>query len=138
MDINQINALSGLSSHMGNIGSLPTEHLTSNFADILQNRLENIHSLMERDEILQACRDVEAYFIQLLWKEMRKSSDAFASGGILPRSNAEKIFQEMLDEENSKNMAKSGGIGIADMMYRQLTQHLNRRDISNEQLEILQ
>ena len=55
----------------------------------------------------------------MLLKEMRKS---------VPSSNssfAENTFTEMLDEEISNELSKGKGIGIADMMYKQLSSRLN-------------
>ena len=37
------------------------------------------------------------------------------------KSNALEIFEDMRDTELMNAAAKSGGIGIADMMYKQLT-----------------
>ena len=37
------------------------------------------------------------------------------------KSNAIEIFEDMRDTELMNVAAKSGGIGIADMMYQQLT-----------------
>ena len=32
-----------------------------------------------------------------------------------------QTFREMLDQEWSKNIAQSGGMGLGEMLYRQLT-----------------
>ena len=47
----------------------------------------------------------------------------------MKKSNAEKLFQEMLDQEVSKTAANQGGIGLADMMYKQLERQNNAIDI---------
>jgi flagellar protein FlgJ len=74
----------------------------------------------EAAELREACEAFESYFLQILFREMRKTTFA-DEGGFFAKSYAEKIFIDMLDEEISKNMAKSGGIGLAEQMLRQMT-----------------
>ena len=70
-------------------------------------------------QLRKACEGFESYFIQSMFREMRKTS--LSTGGIFEKSNAEKIFEDMLYEEYSKTAAAKGGVGLADMMYRQLS-----------------
>ena len=84
-------------------------------------------------ELKKACQDFEAYFLQMMWKEMRNTVDT--SGSFLQPGQAELIFQDMLDEENSKSAASTGRLGLADMMYRQMSQQLNANAIPQAALE---
>ncbi|MDR1664550.1 MAG: rod-binding protein [Clostridiales bacterium] len=99
-----------------------------------QKTLENFQSVLEKaqqnqsagdakrnEEIREACEEFESYFLQMMFREMRKTS--FSEGGLFEKSHAEQIFTDMLDEEVSKQSAKHGGIGIAEMMYKQMTQY---------------
>ena len=44
-----------------------------------------------------------------------------ASGKAGPLSGQnQRVYQDMMDQEMSRTMAKGGGIGLADMMYQQL------------------
>lgn len=66
----------------------------------------------------EAAREFESLFLNQLLKSMRKTvekSELFHGG------HAEDIYTEMLDTELSKELASSGGIGLADMLIRQLT-----------------
>ena len=47
--------------------------------------------------------------------------------GILKRSQAEELFQGMLDEELAKIMAESGETGLARSLYQQLVQSLEEK-----------
>lgn len=71
-------------------------------------------------ELREACESFESYFIQTMFREMRKTS--FDENGFIAKSQAEKMFTDMMDEETAKTAAKTGGIGLADMMYKQMTQ----------------
>ena len=66
----------------------------------------------------KTCRDFESLFINYLMQEMRKTipEDSLFGGG-----QAEKIYSSMLDNEVSKTMAQQRGIGLAAMLYNQLS-----------------
>ena len=84
-----------------------------------QSVLENAAAVQNDEELLSACKEFESYFIQMMFKAMRKTIDTSAS--LIPKSNAENIFQDMLDEEYAASSVKNGrGIGLAEMMYKQM------------------
>lgn len=69
-------------------------------------------------ELKRAVADFESLFINQMFKSMRETigkSELFHGG------KAEDIYTSMLDAELSKNMAQAGGIGLADMLMRQLS-----------------
>lgn len=68
-------------------------------------------------EELEAAQGMESLMIEQMVQEMRKSVQ---HSDLLPVSNGEKIYQQMLDLEYSKQMSKSGRFGIADLVLEQL------------------
>ncbi len=64
----------------------------------------------------QAAKQFEAVFTQMMVKSMR---DATMSGGLLG-SDQEKMFNGMLDDQLAQQLASHKGIGLADMMLKQL------------------
>lgn len=75
-------------------------------------------SLQEDEKLKAACKDFEAMFLNLMWTKMRET---VPDNTLYGTSHGEKIIQSMLDTELTKNMADAGGIGIAAMMYRQMS-----------------
>lgn len=71
-------------------------------------------------KLREACDGFESIFIQKMWQEMR---NAIPKTGLLT-GREERFWQDMYDQELSKSMTKAGGIGLADMMYEQLSQNL--------------
>jgi Rod binding domain-containing protein len=66
--------------------------------------------------VRQTSEQFEAYFIQQMMKTMRESiekSDLVEGGSI-------DMYQDMMDKEISLQMVKRGGMGLADMMERQM------------------
>jgi flagellar protein FlgJ len=89
-----------------------------NFQAALDNAMEN----KDKEQLRKACIEFESYFVHMMFKEMRKSVDS--SSGIFPKGQAETIFQDMLDEEVAKAIANGRGIGLADMMFRQMKNNI--------------
>jgi pentatricopeptide repeat protein len=71
----------------------------------------------EAVELKKACVQFEAYFFQMMLKEMRKTS---LGSGSPAKGREESIFTEMLDDERSKAVAVNGSFGLAEMMFKQM------------------
>ncbi|MBP2639153.1 MAG: flagellar rod assembly protein/muramidase FlgJ [Firmicutes bacterium] len=76
-------------------------------------------SAEEDKKMREACQGMEAIFLNLMLSRMR---DTVPKSGLTGSSSQESIMRSMLDTEMTKNLAQSGGIGLADMIYRQLRQ----------------
>jgi peptidoglycan hydrolase FlgJ len=90
----------------------------------IENKLQNIGKAGGADEkelkqLDSVSRDLESLFIYMLMKEMRKTVQETK---LIDGGKGEEIFRDMLDEEMSKKMAAAPqGIGIAKMVYDQLS-----------------
>ncbi len=76
-------------------------------------------------ELKDTAEQFESLFIQQLLTQMRKTvpdSDLFGD------RKAEKLFESMLDEQLSIEMARAGGIGLSDIIYRQMVLHVPSND----------
>ena len=71
-------------------------------------------------KLREACEGFESVFIQKMWQEMRNT---LPKNGLL-HGRDEQYWQDMYDQELSKSMTSAGGIGLADMMYDQLSRNL--------------
>jgi Rod binding domain-containing protein len=71
-----------------------------------------------KSKLFEECREFESIFVKMMLKEMRNSVDKTDS--LLNGGWAEDIYQDMLDDEYSKTMAKNAGFGLADQLYKQL------------------
>ncbi|MDL2266519.1 peptidoglycan DD-metalloendopeptidase family protein [Desulfovibrio sp. OttesenSCG-928-G15] len=87
--------------------------------DALKKRLANEPS--KEEKLRESCEGFEAIFLQKMWEQMRKN---VPKEGYL-HSKDEETYQSLFDVELCKKMASAGGIGLADMMYEQLSQQLD-------------
>ena len=73
----------------------------------------------DNEALMQACVEFEAYFTNLLFKQMRSTINT--EGSFIKKNQGEKIFTEMLDEEISNDFAKgANGMGLAKSLYEQM------------------
>ncbi|MCG8530166.1 MAG: peptidoglycan DD-metalloendopeptidase family protein [Desulfovibrionales bacterium] len=77
-------------------------------------------SAADSAKLREAVEGFEAIFIQKMWQQMRKS---VPKSGMF-KSRDEKMWQSMYDQELSIKMSRSGGVGLSDMLYRQLSETL--------------
>jgi peptidoglycan hydrolase FlgJ len=68
----------------------------------------------------QAARDFEAIFVNQLLKTMQPSQ----TGGIFPASPGRQLYQDLMNEELSKTIARGRGIGLADTLIRDMARLL--------------
>ena len=71
-------------------------------------------------KLRKAVEGFESIFIQKMWQQMRNT---VPKEGMF-KSREEKMWQGMYDQELSVKMSQSGGIGLSDMLYKQLSEKL--------------
>lgn len=67
----------------------------------------------------KAAQDLEQVFLSMMLKTMRNS---IPKAGLLEESNQRKIFEDMMYDEYAGQMARAGGIGLADMIVSEFEQ----------------
>ena len=70
-------------------------------------------------EIKDASVQLEAIMLKLMYSEMWKT---VPKNKLFGDDNAMEIYRDMYNEELTKVAAEGGGIGLADFIYKQLTQ----------------
>lgn len=83
----------------------------------IESKSQNLEGADDK-RLKEVCQDFESIFLYMMMKEMRKN---VPNDGIIEKSQASLMFEDMYMEEMSKEISKSdNGIGLADMMYEQL------------------
>lgn len=72
---------------------------------------------MSKAQAREAAEQFEAVFLSQMLSPMFETvpTDSFMGGG-----HAESVYRGMMVEEMGKSLAKQGGIGIADSVYREI------------------
>lgn len=90
------------------------QHKTGRFASVLQQAVLN----RDNTQLYKACQDLESVFVYRLLSTMRSS---IPRSDLITRSLATQTFESMLDEEYAGIISRQGSLGLADIMFRQLT-----------------
>jgi flagellar protein FlgJ len=65
-----------------------------------------------------AAQQLESLFVNLLFKEMRKSAPPTSFTG--KPSNADNIYADMLDEKRAESLSQTGSLGIGKLIEQEL------------------
>ncbi|MDA8483446.1 flagellar assembly peptidoglycan hydrolase FlgJ [Pseudomonas resinovorans] len=87
------------------------------------NRLSQFKAGKDRDSeanIRKVAQEFESLFLNEMMKSMRQAGEAFAEGNYL-NSNETKTYQDMHDQQLAVTLSKQGGVGLADVLTRQLS-----------------
>ena len=79
----------------------------------------------------QVAKQFESLFVNMMLKTMRDSNKAFSEGNYLS-SNEMEMHQQNFDNQLSVHLTAGEGIGLADVLFRQLVQQY---DANEEALE---
>ena len=110
-----INGLHNTNMMQHSISIQRDENTSEDFQSVLQGAIENGTS----DEVRAAAVEIEGFFLNMMLQEMRKTVPE--AQGVFKRSSAEVMMQEMLDQKVAMDIAEAGGIGLANMLYKQLS-----------------
>jgi flagellar protein FlgJ len=69
----------------------------------------------------EAARQFESLFTQMLLKSMREANKSFGEDSLFGSDQAD-MYQDMFDDQIAMQLSKGKGLGLADMLVRQLQQ----------------
>jgi Rod binding domain-containing protein len=70
------------------------------------------------DDAHKAARSLESYFLRRVLAEVKTSENSLTGGGF-----AGDTFKDMFDEAIADSMANAGGVGMADIIAKQMDPH---------------
>ncbi len=82
----------------------------------------------DQEQLKESCKDFESVLLNYMIAQMRKT---VPETGFLNSSMGSKIFTDMMFEEIAMTIAKSGGIGLGDMLYESLSGQLEAEEARN-------
>ena len=121
MDILPINQIKYITDIKMKNADIPREDLqgvsgTENINDF-ESKLQNAINNRDEKALKETCQQLEEVFLQMMYRQMKAT---IPKSDIFPESIGKEIFDSMLDECLIKEAAKANGIGLSDMMYKQL------------------
>lgn len=112
---------------IGNIGAY-TDYLTSQAMQ--SNKLDNTlnktdYSKANEDELLSACKQFEAYFLEQVFKEMQKTVDCLKDDSSSSNNSLVDYFKGNALQKLTAVSTETQGLGIAQMLYEQMKRNYN-------------
>lgn len=124
--IPKINSAMGTGTQVSDTAQL---NKTVNEANSFEKALENAKSTKDNAALMKTCQEFESLFVNMMMKSMRQATLVNEEENqFIEKSFGRGIFEDMRDEELSKKVSQGGGIGIAKMMYKQLSQYNKEED----------
>lgn len=94
----------------------------------LENSLNADYSKADSEELMNVCKEFETYFVEQIFKEMRKTipkSESTSSSS----SFMKEYYEDGLYQEYAKAITQQGdGIGLAKTLYEQMKRNYNIED----------
>ena len=98
----------------------------------LRDQFQDGGNKEQKEELKKACQGFESLFLQKLWEKMR---DTVPQEGFL-HSKQEKMYLSMFNRELAKQWSEQGGIGLGDMLYKNLTGQLEQAGHSSGSTQV--
>jgi len=73
----------------------------------------------------EVAQQFESIFMNMVLKSMRNANEAFSEEGFLSNQQS-KLYRDMYDQQISLNMTEGPGLGMADMLVKQLSGFVDR------------
>lgn len=115
---------------ISNITSMYTDYLAqqNTSTDKLNNTIQNTdYSKAGDEELLEACKQFEAYFLEQVFKEMQKTIDCFKPEGSEndPNNTLVDFFKDSTVQELAATSTEIQGLGLAQTLYEQMKRNYN-------------
>ena len=85
----------------------------------LESELKTDYAQATNDELMDACKEFEAYFVEQMFKEMMKTipeSDTTSSY----TSNLMDYYKDSMVQEIASDSTEQNSLGLAQMLYEQM------------------
>lgn len=119
-----------------NVASMYTDtyaNASNQAADRLQNKLNGAnYAKATDDELMDACKQFEAYFIEQMFKEMVKTIPSESEGSGSMNSMLDYYKDQMIQGIAEEASNQNGGFGLAQMLYEQMRRNYGLDSISAE------
>lgn len=110
---------------IGGVGSVYADYMASQVsstkADTIKNKIENSAGAANEEELLDACKQFESYFLEQVFKEMLKTTKVFSDDD--ENGYASKMvdyFKDSAVQHLCEQATAGDGLGLANMLYEQM------------------
>ena len=106
-------------------------------ASKLQNQLDNAGKAKTDDELMDACKEFEAYFLEQMFKAMMKTIPESEETSSYT-TNLMDYYKDSMVQEAASASTEQNSLGLAQMLYEQINAITICRDGGEERLLVKQ
>ena len=89
--------------------------------DEFEKKLQAAMNKKDDKELKKVCQDFEGLMLNMLYKQMKAT---VPKSDLIPSDMGKDIFESMLDDKLVEESSKSKSVGLADMLYKQLSRQM--------------
>jgi Rod binding domain-containing protein len=124
---------------LSGIGSVYSDYLTSGAssskASTLESTLENASSSSDSDDLLDACKQFESYFVEQVFNAMIETTKVFSDDDEDGYSSKMvDYYKDFAVQELCDQVTESGSLGLANTLYEQMKRNYNIDTVTPEEL----
>lgn len=109
---------------IGGVSSAYADYLTKqasgNKASSLQSKLENSGESVDEKELMDACKEFEAYFMEQVFNSMLETTKVFSDDENGYASKMVDYFKDFAVQELCGKVTEGSGLGLANTLYEQM------------------
>lgn len=113
--------LGGLSSSYGDIINTQAQDIQT---EKMQQSISGDYSNSSKEELMDACKQFEAYFLEQIFKGMEKTIPKNENGD-RSTQNLLDFFKETTIQELAEQSTDTNSLGLAQMLYEQMKRNYN-------------
>ena len=124
---------------IGGVGSAYADYMTSQVsnskAESLQSKLTNGSAVADEEELKEACKEFEAYFVEQVFDQMMKTTKVFSDDD--ENGYASKMvdyFKDFAVQELCDQVTDGDGLGLANILYEQMKRNYGIGVVQPEEL----
>lgn len=112
-----------------------TKQASNSKAESLQSKLTNGGAVTDEEELKEACKEFEAYFMEQVFNSMMETTKVFSDDD--DNGYATKMvdyFKDFAVQELCDNVTDGDGLGLANILYEQMKRNYGIGVVQPEQL----
>lgn len=89
-----------------------------------EKSLKKAYDEKDKKALKKACQEFEQIFLNFMYRQMRAT---IMRSDLIENSFALRTFEEMFDESIAGEVARGRGVGLADMLYIELSKEIDSK-----------
>ena len=115
-----VSSINGINNNVDfNIKTSQTKAEQGGFEEILQQ----VQGEKDEKKLMEACRNLESVFVNMMFKQMQSTVE---KSGLTDGGYGEEIYNDMLTEKYAEEATKGSGLGLAQVMFKQLSKNITK------------